>query len=163
MMLKYKYDMVGIEGDGDLKISINVNPELSDTEITISCNQLTPDIERLLATVRMLDKQIMAKKNEETYLLDVSKVIYLESIDRRTFAYTEDDVYETNLKLYELEQQLDQYGFFRASKSCVVQLRSIESLKADVNRKIKVTLVNGEQLMVSRQYADGLKRKLGVK
>lgn len=146
-----------------MKISIHVSPEFRDTEITISCSRLTPDIERLLATVRMLDKQIMAKKNEETYLLDVSKVMYLESIDRRTFAYTKEDVYETNLKLYELEQQLDEYGFFRASKSCVIQLRSIASLKADVNRKIKVTLENGEQLMVSRQYADELKRKLGVK
>ena len=95
--------------------------------------------------------------------MDVSKVIYLESVDRKTFVYTGENVYESSLKLYELEQQLDECGFFRASKSCLVQLKYIKSLKADINRKIRVTLENGEQIIVSRQYAEELKKKLGVK
>lgn len=146
-----------------MKISINVDADISDTEILISCSHLTPEIERILATLRILDKQIMAKKEDETYLLEVSKVIYLESVDRKTYVYTAEEVYESNLKLYELEQQLEEYGFFRVSKSCVIQLRYIRSLKADINRRIRVTLENGEQIIVSRQYAEGLKQKLGVK
>lgn len=146
-----------------MKISIHVNADISDTEILISCSHLTPEIERVLATLRILDRQVMAKKGEETYLLDVSKVIYLESVDRRTYVYTDGDVYESSLKLYELEQQLEECGFFRVSKSCVIQLRYIRSLKADINRRIRVTLENGEQIIVSRQYAEGLKQKLGVK
>lgn len=146
-----------------MKISINVNTDISDTEILISCSHLTPEIERILATLRIMDKQIMAKKEDETYLLELSKVIYLESVDRKTYVYTAEEVYESNLKLYELEQQLEEYGFFRVSKSCVIQLRYIRSLKADINRRIRVTLENGEQIIVSRQYAEGLKQKLGVR
>lgn len=146
-----------------MKISINVNADIPDTEILISCSHLTPEIERVLATLRILDKQITAKKGEETYLLEVSKVIYLESVDRRTYVYTLEEVYESSLKLYELEQQLEEYGFFRVSKSCVIQLRYIRSLKADINRRIRVTLENGEQIIVSRQYAERLKQKLGVR
>lgn len=146
-----------------MKISINVDADISDTEIQISCSRLTPEIERILATLRILDKQLMAKKGEETYLLEVSRVIYLESVDRRTYVYTSEEVYESSLKLYELEQQLEEYGFFRVSKFCVLQLRYIRSLKADINRRIRITLENGEQIMVSRQYAEGLKQKLGVK
>lgn len=146
-----------------MKISINVDEAVKDIEITISCNQLTPEIEKMLATLRILDRQLMATKGEETYLLDVSKVIYLESVDRKTFVYTGENVYESSLKLYELEQQLDECGFFRASKSCLVQLKYIKSLKADINRRIRVTLENGEQIIVSRQYAEELKKKLGVK
>lgn len=146
-----------------MKISINVNADIPDTEILISCSHLTPEIERVLATLRILDKQITAKKGEETYLLEVSKVIYLESVDRRTYVYTLEEVYESGLKLYELEQQLEEYGFFRVSKSCVIQLKYIRSLKADINRRIRVTLENGEQIIVSRQYAEGLKQKLGVR
>ena len=59
-----------------------------------------------------------------------------------------------------------QIGFFgrrNAGKSSLVQLKYIKSLKMDINRRIKVTLENGEQLMVSRQYADELKKRLGVK
>lgn len=54
------------EGDEGLNITIHVDAEISETEIRISCNHLTPEIERVLATLRILDKQIMAKKEEET-------------------------------------------------------------------------------------------------
>ena len=55
------------------------------------------------------------------------------------------------------------FGLRNAGKSSLVQLKYIKSLKMDINRRIKVTLENGEQLMVSRQYADELKKRLGVK
>ncbi|GFH94306.1 putative HTH-type transcriptional regulator [Lachnospiraceae bacterium] len=146
-----------------MKIAINVNEDVKDIEITISCSHLTPEIEKMLVTLRMLDRQLTASKGEETYLVDVSKVIYLESVDRKTFVYTGDSIYESSLKLYELEEQLYECGFFRASKSCLVQLKYIKSLKADINRKIRVTLENGEQIIVSRQYAEDFKKRLGVK
>ena len=76
--------------------------------------------------------------------------------------YTSKDYYESKLKLYEMEERLMQCGFFRVSKSCLVQLKYIKSLKSDVDRKIRLTLQSGEQIMVSRQYADEIKRKLGV-
>lgn len=146
-----------------MKIEINVNAEYKDTEIKISCARLTPEIEKILATLRMLDRQLTVEKEGETYLLDTADVIYAESIDRKTFVYTEKEVYESNFRLYELEQQLEECGFFRANKSCVVQLKCIRSLKMDLNRKIRATLENGEQIMISRQYAEELKKKLGVK
>lgn len=146
-----------------MKIFINVEEKIEDTEITVSVSRLTPEIEKLLATLRILDKKLMADKGSETYILDVSTVVYIESVDRKTFVYTISDVYESRLKLYELEQQLWECGFIRASKSCLIQLKYIKSLKADINRKIRVTLENGEQIMVSRQYAEELRKKLGVR
>ena len=146
-----------------MKIEINVDEKIADTHIIISCKKLTPDLEKMLAMLRILDKQLAVVKGEETYILDVLKVVYIESIDRKSFVYTEDDVYESGFKLYELEQQLTECGFFRASKSCLVQLKYIKSMKADLNRRIRVTLENGEQIIVSRQYAEELKQKLGVK
>ena len=146
-----------------MKIEININEDIEDIEIVFSCRKLTPAVERMLATLMVMDKKLTVLKEDETYFLDVTKVIYLESVDRKTFVYTEDAVYESRLKLYELEQQLDEYGFFRANKSCLIQLKYVRSLKADINRKIKVTLEDCEQVMVSRQYAEGLKKKLGVK
>ena len=135
---------------------------MQDTEIQISCNQLTPEIEKIIATLRILNQQLMVTKNEETYLLDVSKIIYIEAVERKTFVYTKDEYYESKLKLYEMEERLLACGFFRISKSNLVQLRMIKSLKNDLDRKLRLTLENGEQIMVSRQYAEELKRRLGV-
>lgn len=142
-----------------MKISINIEPDMRDTEIQISCSQLTPKIEKIIATLRILDQQLMVTKDEETYILDVTKIIYIEAVERKTFVYTVGDCYESKLKLYEMEQRLMECGFFRVSKSCLVHLRYIKSLKNDIDRKIRLTLENGEQIMVSRQYAEEMKKR----
>ena len=145
-----------------MKISINTNESIKETEITISCKHLTPEIEKILATLRILNQQLLVEKEKETYLMDVDKIVYIESVDRKTFVYTNEDVYESKLKLYEVEEQLCESGFFRASKSCIVHLKHVKSLKVDIDRKIRLTLESGEQIMVSRQYAEDLKRRLGL-
>ncbi len=145
-----------------MKIEILVDQDVTDLEITVICKQLTPRIEKILASLRMINNQITGKKNGEIHLLDIARVIYIESVDRKCFIYTADNMYESELRLYELEQQLAEYGFFRVSKSFLIHLQNIQSLKTDINRKLRITMSNGEQIIASRQYADALKKRLGV-
>lgn len=146
-----------------MKISIDIDPKKSDTEITISCARLTPEIEKLLATLRILDQQMTVRKADAVHLLDISHVIYIEALERTTFVYTKEDVFESDLKLYEMEQQLTDYGFLRVSKSCLICLKKIRSMRADIDRKIRITMENGEQIIASRMYADELRKTLGIK
>lgn len=146
-----------------MKIEICVDEHAADLNISITCRQLTPDVEKIIASLRMIDHQLAVKKEDEIYLLDIEQIIYIESVDRKCFVYTSDEVYESGFRLYELEQQLEEYGFFRVSKSFLIHLHNIKSLKADINRKIRVTMSNGEQIIASRQYAEKLKERLGVK
>ncbi|MCX4306886.1 MAG: LytTR family DNA-binding domain-containing protein [Acetatifactor sp.] len=146
-----------------MKIAIEIDEKYSDTEIRVGCRRLTPELEKMIAMLRMLEMQLTVEKDGVTYLLDVDKVLYVEAVERKTFVYTDEQVYESGLKLYELEQQLEDCGFFRASKSCLIYLKHIESLKADINRRIRVTMKNGEQIVVSRMYAEELRRRLGLK
>ncbi len=146
-----------------MKIAIEIDSQVTDTQITISCGSLTPEIEKIIATLRMLDQQMTVMRDEEAFILDVAGIVYVESVDRKTFVYTEKECFESKLRLYEIEEQLCRSGFLRASKSCLVNLRYIRSLKAELNRRIRITLENNEQLIVSRQYADELKHRLGVK
>ena len=145
-----------------MRISIHTDDRAGDTEIVITCRQLTPEIERVLATLRILNQQLMVSKGEESIILDVSAILYIESVDRKTFVYTKDAVYESKLKLYEIEARLCESGFIRANKSCLIQIRQIKSLRSDLDRRIRVTFESGEQILVSRQYADELKKRLGV-
>ena len=145
-----------------MNIEIHVDEKAEDMSISVTCKQLTPDVEKLIAALRMMNHQLTAKKGDEIYLLDIARIIYIESVDRTCFIYTEDDMYESDFRLYELERQLEEFGFCRVSKSCLIRLSGIQTLKADVNRKIRVTMSNGEQMMASRQYAEELKKRLGV-
>lgn len=151
------------KGGVGLKISINIVPGLDDTEISVSCGKLTPEIEKLIATLQMSDNRLTASLNGEIHILDLDEVIYIDAVDRKTFIYTQDKVYESDFKLYELEGRLSDSMFFRVSKSCIVNLRRIKSLRDDIERRIRLTMDNGEQLIASRNYADELRIKLGVK
>ena len=145
-----------------MKISINIDPELTDTEIIIKCGSLTAETENIIAALRMANNQMTVIKNGETHILDISKIAYIETVDRKTFVYTEKECYESKLKLYEMDDRLCGSNFLRISKSCIVRLKYIRSLKAELDRRIRITLENGEQLIASRQYADELKKRLGV-
>ena len=146
-----------------MKIDIDINDQYPETSVTIHAPRLSQDIEKLIAMMRMLDMQVSAEKNGETYILDANKILYIEAVERKTFIYTETEMYESELKLYEVEEQLLERDFLRVSKQTIVNLRMIKSLKADINRKIRLTLQNGEQIMVSRMHSDELRQKLGVR
>ena len=145
-----------------LKITINIDENNEETEIIIRCKQITNDIENLIATLRIYNQQMLVIKDNENYLLDVNKISYIEALERKTFVYTEEDIYESKLKLYEMEEKLCQSGFFRISKSCLVHLKYIKSIRNDVERKLRLTMKNDEQIIVSRQYAEEIKKRLGV-
>ncbi len=40
-----------------MKIIINIDKNVSETEITINCNQLTDEIENIMATLRIMNQQ----------------------------------------------------------------------------------------------------------
>ena len=146
-----------------MKINLDIDGKYDDTEVIIRAPHLNNDIERIVAMMRMIDMQIAVRKDNETFLLETDKILYVEAVDRKTFVYTNTETYESDLKLYELEQELVERDFLRISKQSLVNLRKIKSLKADVNRKIRITLQNGEQIVVSRMYSDELRRKLGLR
>lgn len=112
------YDTVLFGGE-KMKITINIDENVPETEITISCNQLTEEIENIMATLRILNQQILVYKDEENHLLDVGCISYIEALERKTFVYTEADVFESKLKLYEMGEKLCRSVFFRISKSCL--------------------------------------------
>ena len=145
-----------------MKINLDIDGKYDDTEVIIRAPHLNNDIERMVAMMRMIDMQIAVRKDNETYLLETEKILYIEAVDRKTFVYTNSENYESELKLYEIEQELIERDFLRISKNSIVNLRKIKSLKTDVNRKIRITLQNGEQIVVSRMYSDELRKKLGL-
>ena len=146
-----------------MKINIDVDSKYSDIGVDIHVPSLTPEIEKIISLMRMMDMQIAVKKGDETVLLDVGDILYIEAVERNTFIYTEKETYESALKLYEFEQQLSEKDFIRISKQSILNLRKVKSLRSDINRKIRVTLLNDEQIIVSRMYSDELRKRLGVK
>jgi DNA-binding LytR/AlgR family response regulator len=143
-----------------MKIVIQSDSSVQETTLSITCKDITPELERLISVFRLADKKLSAKKNGEVHLIELKSVLYVESLERNTFIYTDDDVYESNYRLYELESMLGECNFVRVNKSTLLNLNKIKSIKSDIDRRIRVTLENGYQLIISRSYAEEFKSKI---
>jgi len=144
-----------------VKINININPEISETEVLITAAALSEELEKVMSSLRALDFKLTGVSRGQTHILDSTQILYIDTVDKKTFLYTETDIYESSLKLYELEGQLSTNDFFRASKSSIINFNKIKSLKSDMDGRIIVIMENKEKLVVSKQYASYIKNKLG--
>lgn len=146
-----------------MQVNVEVWEDADDTVVTIKCKKRDAFVERLIAACQMVNRRIMVTCGGAVKAVELADILYIESVDRKCFVYTKKEVYESQCRLYELEQQLAQYQFVRINKSGIVNLNNIESIKTYINRRLLLTLSNGEQLIASRQYASEIKELLGVK
>lgn len=143
-----------------MKITLNQDAGFPETEVIINCPQADEDILRLIAMLRVYQKKLVGVRNGEQRLLDVKDILYIDTADKKTFLYTEKEVFESALKLYELEDALRELDFLRAGRSAIVNFRRLKSIRPELGGRLLVTMDNGEQVYVSRQYAGELKEKL---
>ena len=144
-------------------MEIRIEEGYVNMEVIIKCPSATDDIQKLVSMLQRHGQKMPGVKDGKTFLIDMHEVLYFESVDKRCFIYTVTDVYETVLKLYEIEEWLAGGIFFRSSKSQVINIKKIKSLCPEFGQRIEAILENGEKLIVSRQYAKLLKERLGIR
>lgn len=145
-----------------MQVAIRKNPELDEVHVAISAPEIDRQVERLAAVVESFDRRIVGKKEGRTHVIDAADILYVEAVDRRVFVYTDGAVYETALRLYELEDELARCDFVRASKQLIVNFGAVKQIKPDLNARLLLVLENGETVLASRQYASAIKEKLGI-
>lgn len=131
-------------------------PELVD----IRCHRVTDEVREIADFVRMRQGKLFGRSDQGQTEVAVVDVLYIESVDERTFLYTAEGVYQTSGPLYELEDRLKRKRFLRVSKSVVLNLMKVRAIKPALNGRFLAVMTNGEQVMVSRKYAPELKRVL---
>jgi len=100
-------------------------------------------------------KNIHSKVGSEYKVINILDVYYFISKDHYTYAITERGEYIVEFPIKVLNEQLDPNIFFKVSRSAIINLEIIESLKSEGQLLIKTT--QGETLQVSRSQAKKLK------
>ena len=145
-----------------MKVTVEERPGLDQPEVIIRCPRLDERTARLIELLRLSDARLTGEKDGETCILDGAEVLYIDTVDRGTFLYTADGVYQTRLRLYELEGQLTGWDFIRVSKSAIVNFGQVKSLRPDFGGRLRLTMSNGEVVVANRQYVPAIKAKLGL-
>ena len=149
-------------GGGDaVKVTIIESDDQDELEVVIHCKKNDRQVSELVSMLSNLNRKITGVKDGRTFVLDAADIFYFESVDKKTFACAKTEVYEVALRLYELEENLPR-NFFRASKSTIINIPKIKSIMPGFSGRLEATMITGERLIVSRQYAQELKAKLGL-
>lgn len=145
-----------------LKITIEDLSGGEEEQIIIRCDNLSEDMLRLIYKLKSKEYAIFGYVGEEIRRVNSKDVYYFESVDSKVFLYGNKDVMETKYKLYEIENELNGGDFLRVSKSVILNITKIKSLRPAFNGRFEADLNNGEKIIISRQYVADLKKKLGM-
>ncbi len=129
-------------------------------EIIIRYREMTDEIASLVSGIRRRGERIAARDGECELLLDPDQVLYLESVDERVYACTADCVARADLTLAAAEERFAHCGFFRCSKSMVINICRIKHLKSIPGSRVDAAMDNGEHVIISRRYVRALRAVL---
>ena len=135
--------------------------DAEENEVILRCRELDDEMLRLLALIRAgMQKLLVWNEKKETLPLNVAEVVYCETVEEKTFVYTQTGMYQTALTLAELEDRWGSMGLLRCGKSCVVNLYAIRRLRSCGAGRIEASLSTGEKILISRHYAPALRERL---
>lgn len=136
-----------------------IKPEEPE-QIEIRCHEVNDCVREIVAFVKSRKGQLSGNMDGRQYEIPITDVLYIESVDNRTFIYTMKKSYETKQRVYELEDALKQKRFLRVSKSTLLNLMKVKSIKPALNGRFSAVLSNGEEIIISRKYVPDLKNTL---
>ena len=144
-----------------MKIIIQDPASGDEDSVIISVKSMTDNVMRAINLLKSPDS-LTVYVDDQSFMLPVGDVFYAESVDLKTFVYSEKTVYRSRLRLYELEEILSDDDFLRISKQVIVNVKKIKSVAPAGSSRFLATLTNGEKVIISRQYVPALKERFGL-
>lgn len=141
-------------------IKLEENLSQGDIEVLIKYAHMNHTVKRLETLIKAVDKTVKCNTESSDMWVNASDIFYIESVDKRTFVYCEKMVYRSELRLYQLVKELMNAGFVQVSKSCIININMLESIRQLKNSRMEATLSNGEHINVTRKFIPAIRAKL---
>ncbi|HWL24992.1 MAG TPA: LytTR family DNA-binding domain-containing protein, partial [Ureibacillus sp.] len=104
-------------------------------------------------------KFLTGKQDEEWAPIPIEQISHIESLQKRTWFYADDEQYKTNVTLKELQLKLPEF-FLRIHRSYIINIYFIKRISKDLASNFIVELKNGSELPVSQSYINDLRKIL---
>ena len=143
-----------------MKLTINQNKNQLESEVIINCAYVDKPVQKIIHYVTQLSVCLEGESDNRIYQLPIDKIYYIESVDGRTFLYDKNNSFLCRQSLSNLEGELQTTPFTRVSKTCLLNTTYLRCVEPYPNHRLKATLSNNEQIIISRNYISPLKEKL---
>lgn len=148
-----------------MKLNLNIDARVKEPEVMITTAHMTEEVSRVVEFVSGLEDAptiISGIREDKVELIDKEAIIRIYAEKGKIFAKTEQGLYQIRMRLYEVEERLDNDKFVRISNSEIVNLKKVKSLDLSFVGTICMELSNGEVSYVSRRYVSKIKKILGL-
>ncbi len=149
-----------------MKINIYKVPDLKENHVDLYYDQVDEATKTVKEYLEAFEGTILGydEETQREHRVSPGEILYLEIVDRKTYAYLKNHVWRVDYGLQEFLEKYDSTGFVRISKSMLVNIYHIAELKAQMNMRVNILLDNGEQIVLNRGYKnsfyDYLERKV---
>lgn len=144
-----------------MRINLKENKNKNDIEVLIEYPEMSDTVKRIENAVKSVDNIVRCQDDDgKICFVRVFDIFYIESVEKQIFVYTSDKVYRSELLLYQFAEKLYAFGFEQISKSCVLNINKMISVKPIFNSKMEALLDNGEKVLISRNFIPAIKKRL---
>ncbi|MNI24905.1 Sensory transduction protein LytR [compost metagenome] len=120
----------------------------------------TPHLEKKPAPKDRIDKLAILVE-ERILLVNISKLIYISSLEGKTIIATDDQQYKVNEPLITYEQKLQNTSIVRVHRAFLVNLDAIVEIQPWFHSTYTLLMKDGSKVPVSRTYLKDLKQLIG--
>ena len=103
-------------------------------------------------------QNLVLTKSSSNHIIPVSTIISIHANTPYVKVITDDKKYLDQTSLKELKQQLDPNIFIRVHKSAIINLQRVKSYTSRMNGDYDITMDNGIQVRMSRNYTQDFKK-----
>ncbi|PIB28226.1 LytR/AlgR family response regulator transcription factor [Maribacter sp. 4G9] len=108
------------------------------------------------------NSQIFIKDGEKCWLIKVGDISHFEIVGNYTRVFFQDEKPLLYKSLNQVEEKLPERYFFRANRQQVINTNFIANVVPWFNGKLKLTMMNGEEVEVSRRQSYLFKDKMSL-
>lgn len=143
-----------------LKLQLLEKKDLAEPEIDIRYSSMTQPLNRIVQYIRQQEYLIQGIFEKKLYQIPLNEVLYFETVDKKTFMYTQQKIFECKKTLSAIEQDLIRSNVVRISKTVLLNISCLVYVKPYPNHRLLAELNNEENLIVSRKYIPILRDKI---
>lgn len=143
-----------------MKVRVERVEQQTQEEVVLCCVELNEDFRDVRDYALSKGNTITVFLEREQHQLPVHEILYMEAVGERVFVYTKEQIYEVKYRLYEMEQRMNERLFVRISKSVLMNIDCVLSIRPALNGRYLARMKNGEELMISRQYVKYVKKRI---
>lgn len=146
-----------------MDVEIRIEPGRQEPRVVILAGEESGELRRLAEQLsRLALDPVPVSRGEEKALLPQGDFLRFYTDGKGVSAQTAEETYTVRLRLYELEERLDQTRFVRISNSEIINLDRVTAVDLSLAGSICMTLDGRVKAYVSRRYVKKIKEALNL-